>query len=152
MTGSWYEMHGDAVEAAAHLADRAGAKDFELGFIRDNVPIEEAGWYAHASYQGARIFVEERRSPSEAALAFAERMLRGAQCRCRQVVTLVDGQPGCRWQLLGKRWEPGCDAPPLDVTGARGDHAALARALAALAEAPPANRAERRKARKRGSR
>lgn len=130
-------LNGDAVIACADLVGRAGATQFKLGYLHDDVPIEEAGWYAHAQYRGARITVDDRRSPSEAALAFAERLLRGAACRCGKTVTLNDGSPGCRWQLQGKRWQPGCDAPPLHVDGRRGDLAAM-------------NRAMRRAAKKRG--
>lgn len=69
-------LNGDAVIACADLVGRAGATQFKLGYLHDDVPIEEAGWYAHAQYRGARITVDDRRSPSEAALAFAERQTR----------------------------------------------------------------------------
>lgn len=140
-------MNSDVVVACADLAARAGARDFEIGHLRDDVPVEEAGWYAIASYQGARIMVDEHRSPSAAALALAERLLDGATCRCRRPVALNDDLPGCRWRLVGQRWEPGCDAPPLTVRDERGDHAAMRTALA-----QPTNRAERRKQKKRNPR
>lgn len=138
------EMYGDAVVACADLVGRAGASDFEIGYIRDDVPAEEAGWYAVATYKGARIIADEHRSPVTAAVALSERLLRDAMCRCRRPVALSDDGQGCRWQLLGKRWEPGCDAPPVRVPGERGDHAAMVRAMA-----EPPNRAERRAAKKR---
>lgn len=122
-------LNGDAVEACADLVGRAGASGFQIGYLHDDVPIEDAGWYAHAQYRGARIMVEGRRSPSEAALALAERLLRGAACRCGKTVTLTDNSNGCRWRLAGKRWEPGCDAPPVRVDGQRGDLAAMNRAM-----------------------
>jgi hypothetical protein len=106
-------MHGDAVIACADLIGRTGATGFELGYLHDGVPVEEAGWYAHANYRGTRIMTDEHRSPSAAALALAERLLAGGMCRCGQPVTLDDDRPGCRWQLMGKRWEPGCDAEPI---------------------------------------
>jgi hypothetical protein len=142
-------MNEDAVVACVHLVERAGAREFELGYLHDDVPVEEAGWWAAAHYQGARISVGERRSPSEAAMALAERLLWKATCRCRKPVALSGEDPGrCRWRLMGPRWEPGCDDPPIPVKGAqRGDHAAITRAL--LEQAPPANRAGRR-ARERG--
>jgi hypothetical protein len=140
-------LYADAVIACAELADRAGARHFEFGYQREGVPMEDAGWYATVSYQGARIMTDEHRSPTAAAMALAERLLRGATCRCRQPVALSDDQEGCRWRLMGQRWKPGCDVPPIHVKGDRGDHAAMARALRQAPE--PANRRERRAARKR---
>ena len=140
-------MHEDAVVACADLVGRAGASGFEMGWTCPHVPdgpddhnCPDVTWHAHAQYQGARIMTDEHQSPSTAALALAQRLLDGAKCRCREPVTLSDAQPGCRWQLVGKRWEPGCDVEPVRVDGARGDHAAMVRAMAQ----PPANRAERR--------
>jgi hypothetical protein len=127
-------FNDDVVLACVALVDRAGASRFEMGHI------DEAGWYAHAQYQGARIIVDGHQSPTGAALALAERLLAGATCRCRKPVSLSDGQPGCRWRLAGPLWEPGCDAKPLPVSGGRGDYAALRRALD-----EPTNRAERRR-------
>lgn len=121
----------DVVVACADLVGRAGARDFEIGSIHDDVPVEEAGWYATAKYQGARIQVQDHRSPSAAALALAERLLRGGMCRCGNPVALADAQPGCRWRLMGKRWEPGCDAPPVHVDAKRGDLDAMQQAMAA---------------------
>lgn len=112
-------LNGDAVIACADLVGRSGATNFKIGYLHDDVPLEEAGWYAHAQYRGARITAEDRRSPSEAALALAERLLRGAAGRCGKRVSLGDGGTGCRWQLMGKRWEPGCDAQPVHVDGRR---------------------------------
>lgn len=137
-------INDDVVMACAALAGRAGASSFEMGYLHDDVPVEEAGWYATALYRGARISVDGHRSPTGAALALAERLLRGAMCRCTKPVTLSDGAEGCRWRLVGARWEPGCDEAPLTIRGERGDHAAMTLALG--------NRAERRAARKGGTR
>lgn len=138
-------MSEDVVVACVDLVGRAGASGFEIGYLHDDVPVAEAGWYAHASYQGTRVIVEDHRSPSGAALALAERLLAGAICRCREPVTLTDGVAGCRWRLAGKRWEPGCDAPTIEVPGGkRGDYAAMQQAVA-----EPANRAERRRRKQR---
>jgi hypothetical protein len=137
-------VNDDIVQACFHLADRAGAKDVEIGYLHDDVPTEQAGWYAQAAYQGARIITGDHASPTNAALALAQRLLTGATCRCRQPVTLTDDQPGCRWHLVGNRWEPGCDAPPLSVKGPRGDVLAMKAALGR-----PPNRAQRRAAKKR---
>lgn len=95
---------------------------------------QQAGWYAHVKYRGARITVDDRRSPTEAAMALAERLLRGAACRCGKTVTLNDRGGGCRWRLLGKKWEPGCDAPPVTIDGPRGDMAAMNRAMRRAAQ------------------
>lgn len=124
------DLNDDVIVACADLAGRAGARSFEIGYLREDVPPEEAGWYAQAFYRGARLGSGEHSSPSAAALTLAERLLSGAMCRCRRPVTLSDGQSGCRWQLVGRRWEPGCDAPPIRVRGERGDRAAIERARA----------------------
>jgi hypothetical protein len=139
-------MSDDVVMACVALVGRSGASGFEIGFVHDDVPIEEAGWHASAQFQGARITVQDHRSPTGAALALAERLLRDAFCRCRRPVTLSDDRPGCRWRLVGPRWEPGCDAEPIHVDGPRGDHAAMVRAF------NEPNRAARRAAKKRKSR
>lgn len=135
----------DAVIACADLVGRTGASDFEIGYLHDNVPVEDAGWYAVAKYKGARITAEEHQSPTTAAMALAERLLAGATCRCRRPVSMSDSMPGCRWRLNGRRWEPGCDAESIHVQGERGDVEAMQRAL----NQAPLNRAERRAARRR---
>jgi hypothetical protein len=136
------DFNEDAVIACVDLVGRCGASDFEIGFMRDDVPVEEAGWYAVAFYRGARIQTDEHRSPSAAAMALSERLLSGAQCRCRKPVVLSGGMPGCRWRLVGPKWEPGCDVPPVRVKGERGDHAAMQRAIG-----EPMNRRDRRRRR-----
>lgn len=140
MTANKY-INDDVILACADLVGRAGASEFEIGHLHDDVPVEEAGWYAHAQYQGARIIVDDHRSPTGAALALAERLLSGATCRCGEPVTLSDRQPGCRWRLSGQRWEPGCDAPSVRVR--RGDYVAMVKAMEG-----PMNRAARRAAKK----
>jgi hypothetical protein len=137
------DMNEDAVMACIGLVDRCGATDFEVGYLHDDVPVEQAGWWASAQFKGARIIAENHQSPVLACQALAERLLRGATCRCRRPVTLSGGRDGCRWRLVGARWEPGCDVPPLRVQGQRGDHAAMERALA-----QPMNRRDRRAGKK----
>jgi len=117
-------VYTDAVVACADLVGRTGAMGFTLGHVHENVPIEKAGWYAEALYQGARLSTGEHRSPTAAAMDLAERLLRGSACKCGQRVTLSDESRGCRWQLVGKRWQSECSAPPIHVGGARGDRAA----------------------------
>lgn len=140
-------INDDVVIACADLVGRAGASEFKIGYLHDDVPPEEAGWYAHAQYRGARITVDDHRSPTGAALALAERLLRGATCRCRRPVTLSDGTEGCRWRLVGQRWQPGCNVAPVSVPGARGDLGAMQAAMA-----QPMNRADRRRLKKGGRR
>jgi hypothetical protein len=123
------DLNEDMIVACADLAGRAGARGFEIGYTREDVLPEEAGWYARASYRGAHLDSGEHTSPSAAALTLAERLLSGAMCRCRRPVTLSDRESGCRWRLVGRRWEPGCDAPPIRVRGERGDRAAMERAV-----------------------
>lgn len=124
----------DAVVAGADLVGRTGATDFEVGYIHDDVPAEEAGWYAHAKYRGARITTDDHRGPVEAVEALARRLLEGGKCtRCGGVValsdagamvyptaTLADGTRWdletaraagmCRWTRNGRRWVAGCTA------------------------------------------
>ncbi|MEU6387687.1 hypothetical protein ABZ847_29490 [Streptomyces bauhiniae] len=137
-------MNDDILIACVDLAGRAGATDVEIGHTGDDdTPAHQVRWYAVATYRGARLIADDHQSPTAAAMTLAERLLAGARCRCTAMITLSDGQPGCRWRLVGSRWEPGCDAPPLRVEGPRGDVAAMERALG--------NRAARRAA-KRGRR
>lgn len=107
------DINDDVIVACADLAGRAGARSFEIGYLREDVPPEEAGWYAQATYRGAHLSSGEHATPSAAALILAERLLSGATCRCHRPVSLSDRQDGCRWQLVGRRWQPGCDAPPV---------------------------------------
>lgn len=148
-------MNDDIVLACADLVGRAGAAGFELAWTcphgpdaADDHTCPHITWSATAAYQGALVFTDRHPDPTTAALALAHRLLKGAACRCGQPVSLSEHTAGCRWRLMGARWEPGCDAPPVRVQGHRGDHAAMRRALAETT----ANRAERRAARKRGGR
>jgi hypothetical protein len=79
----------DAVVALADLVGRTGAREFEIGWVHDDVPSEEAGWYATAKFKGARI-TEEGAGPTEAADALSRRLLTGARCKCRKLVALSD--------------------------------------------------------------
>jgi hypothetical protein len=130
MTGS--HPDGDAVKACADLVGRTGAKEFECGYVHEDVPADQAGWFATAVYKGAKITEQDKASPAEACDALAERLLSGAQCQhCHGLVALTDegafayrsavlatGQrwdaadaaraPQCRWTRAGGRWERGC--------------------------------------------
>lgn len=106
----------DALDAAINLIGRTGAQAFEIGYLHDDVPIEKAGWYAHAQYQGARVTAEQHPGPVEAAEALARRLLAGGQCaHCKGTITLAEhrGDEGpklCRWTRRGARWDRGCEA------------------------------------------
>ena len=121
----------DALFAAADLVGRTGAKSFEIGYLHDDVPAADAGWYAQAQYKGARI-TEEGKGPVDAAEALARRLLEGGKCtRCGSLIALsghgafaykspvmTDGTTWtaeeaakagqCRWTRMGRRWEAAC--------------------------------------------
>jgi len=147
------------VVAGADLVGRAGARDFEIGYLHDDVPVEEAAWWAAAHYQGARLQVDNQPSPAHAAHALAVRVLSGAACKCGELVALNDDAEGCRWRLVQPggpqtaRWQSSCDAPAIEMkAGQRGDMAAMNQAMDARRQQGP-NRAQRRaqeKAQRRG--
>lgn len=68
-----------AVIAAADLCGRSGAKQFEIGYLHDDVPMAEAGWYATALYNGAKV-IGEGHGPEQAADALARKILHGGLC------------------------------------------------------------------------
>jgi hypothetical protein len=125
----------EAAVAAVELVGRTGATGFELGYLHDNVPVEEAAWYAHAQFRGARITAENHPGPVEACEALARRLLSGGQCKCGRLVAMSDdgafayrkahlvnggswtaedaqraGQ--CQWRRIAQRWTPGCEVAP----------------------------------------
>lgn len=129
----------DALTACVELVGRSGGRNFEIGYLHDGVPIADAGWWAHAQYQGARIAVEHQPGPGEAASALATKVLTGAKCQCGSLVQLFDGgatfmgtreRPAtladgttwsaaeaeaagqCRWVREGPRWVKGCERDP----------------------------------------
>jgi len=126
------DITSDASAAALDLVGRTGAKTLEIGYLHDDVPVEDAGWYAHAQYRGARIIVEHQPGPARCLEALAERLLTGAKCTgCGRLIalprdgaafyrhgTLIDGTPWseadvrkagqCLWRREGRRWEMGC--------------------------------------------
>ena len=128
-----------AVAAAADLVGRAGATSFEIGWDCPHVPgadekthgCGEETWWAAAYYKGGRVMVDSYPQPDQAATALVVRLMTGATCRCTRPVILDDQSGfGCRWSLVGDRWEPGCDAPSVPVHGAqRGDLKAMREAL-----------------------
>lgn len=137
----------DAVVATADLVGRAGATNFEIGYL--NEPGEPsyadrgAEWWCKAQYEGRRLTVEGFARPDDAATALAVKLLRGAKCRCGRLVRLagMDGAYAysdvemadgtrwtaeeaaaagqCEWSRYGQRWEPSCDAPPVRMNRAQ---------------------------------
>lgn len=131
-----YEPDADVFKAAENLVGRTGAKNLTFGYLHDDVPMEEMGWYAKAQYPGAVIMVENQPSPDEALVALCERVLTGAQCqRCGGLVQLrddgamaypdaprpdgtrwtkeeIESAGMCRWQREGPQWDPSCTLPP----------------------------------------
>lgn len=120
-----------AIIAAADLVGRSGARNLEIGYLDDDVPAEQARWYAHAQYRGARITAEDHTSPAAAAEALAQQVLEGGRCtHCGGLVAMSRGgaiaHPGamadgsvwteqeiraagqCLWTREGRRWMRGC--------------------------------------------
>lgn len=125
----------NAVVAAADLVGRAGATKFEIAWDCPHVPDEgddhqcdAVTWTCSAQYKGHRIFTDGRQSPAQAANELALKILDGGRCRCGKTVSLFGGT-GCQWTLQGNKWEPGCDATPINMTGVqRGDLVGMNRA------------------------
>lgn len=124
----------DALLAGVDLIGRTGARQFEVGYLHDGVPSEEAGWYAHAQWNGTRLIAEDHSGPVEAVEALAARVLTGGQCQhCHGITSLTDERPSpgdvhlpdgtpwtaeqqraallCRWTRKGPRWARGCERP-----------------------------------------
>lgn len=116
----------DFLIALGDLVLRSGATAVEFDTIRDDPA--DPGWFVTLRSRGARISVEGYPTAATAAIAMAMRILSGASCKCTRKVVLHDDPAGCRWKLMGDRWEPGCTAPSIRVIGERGDHAAVAAA------------------------
>ena len=141
MVASRMNLDDDALVAAADLVGRTGAKGFEIGYLHDDGPIEEAAWYAHAQYEGTRVTEENHRGPVEAAEALARRLLEGGKCtKCGGLVALssrgaviypsamlTDGTRWdektaqsvrqCRWTRMGNHWVAGCQRTDRTSTG-----------------------------------
>jgi hypothetical protein len=121
----------DAFHAAVDLIGRSGAREFEIGYLHDDVPVEQAAWWAHAQYRGARIVVENHARPEAAAEALAVKVLSGGMCtHCRGLIALSDAgavaypghltdgsemteeraraMPQCRYRRVAAKWVRGC--------------------------------------------
>jgi len=104
------DMDTDAFDAGIELIGRAGAKAFEVGYVHENVPVEDAGWYAMAQWNGVKIMVDKRTGPVEAIEALARKVLNGSVCtHCGQPISLSGDREGiCRWTRRGDSWVRGC--------------------------------------------
>ncbi|AQT78297.1 hypothetical protein B1R94_02180 [Mycolicibacterium litorale] len=104
------DVDTDALDAGIELIGRAGAKAFEIGYVNENVPVEEAGWYAHAQWGGHRIMADNRAGPVEAVEALARKVLNGSLCtHCGKPISLSGNREGiCRWTRRGDSWVRGC--------------------------------------------
>lgn len=101
----------DRALAAVDLIGRTGATDLEVGYLHDDVPSDQAAWWATARYRGTRVTVEHKRSPAHALDALLARLLDGGQCRwCARPVTnrKAGGRRHCRYRLDGDRYVRGC--------------------------------------------
>jgi hypothetical protein len=107
-----YQFDQDAVNAGLDLFRRCGAKEVQFGYLHENVPIEQADWYAWAQFHnGEKIMVAGKAGPVEAVETLARRLINGGKCtHCLQTMTLSgsarDGV--CRWTRQGDRWQRGC--------------------------------------------
>lgn len=103
----------DAFGAAVDLVARTGAKGFEVGYLDDDVPADEARWYAYAQYAGARVTAENHCGPVEAAEALARRLLNGGRCtHCNGIIALSGRHKKgrrCRYRRVGAKWVRGCE-------------------------------------------
>lgn len=128
----------DRLLAAVDLIGRTGATEYEGGYLHDDVPSEQAGWWATARYKGTKVTEENHPGPVEATEALAMRLMSGGKCQhCQGAVTLSrDGvmvYPGatspidgsvvwteesaraartCLWERRGRRWVRGCEQQP----------------------------------------
>lgn len=103
-------MNTDRLNAAVEAIARAGANDFEIGFLDPDVPMEDAHWWAKAQWKGTRVQVDDRPGPDAAADALAKKVLVGGQCiRCGRIITLNTFGLGCFWRREGAHWLRGCD-------------------------------------------
>lgn len=126
-------LDSDAAVAAVDLVGRTGARQLQVGFLHDDVPADQAAWYASVLFEGTKVIEEDHRGPVEALEALARRLMTGGRCRCGALVALSDdgaifyrdarmadgstwaeadvraaGQ--CRWTREGARWFGACGA------------------------------------------
>lgn len=100
-----------AFHAAVDLVGRTGADNVEFGFLNDNVPTEEADWWAAAHYKpkGAKVVVEDYPGPVQAMEALARQLIDGGRCTiCDRPISLDPDSTSCTWTRMGNKWVPQC--------------------------------------------
>jgi hypothetical protein len=140
----------DAMLASIELVQRSGATGFEVGYLDENPA--NPRWWAKAQYRGARLQVDEHRTPAAAVDALAARILEGGMCAtCRLTGTtaaeidrraaagLAPGRDMCLWARHGRHWVAGCLDPAAEA-------ARLESPTARRQPGQPLNRAARRRA------
>jgi len=103
-------IDASSVRAAANLVGRTGARELEIGYLHDDVPSHLAGWYAIATYKGAKVIVEDQPHPVVALRKLALKLIEGGACTycLRTVSTRRIDRDTCYWQIINMRWERGC--------------------------------------------
>lgn len=126
------------VRACANLAERSGAKSFQIAHT--DPAADPVTWSATATYPNHQLTEAGYEDPIGASMALSHRILTGAKCKCGGLValsvvgafappataTMFDGSDPlalrdadqCLWVLEGERWESGCNAPPLTIAPA----------------------------------
>lgn len=102
-----------ALTACIDVVGRSGARAFEVGYLHDDVPPEQAAWWASAEYRGARYIVENHVGPEEACEALAIRMLSDSRCTTcgRPVQVGIKSPRFCTWTRSGDHWSGSCETP-----------------------------------------
>jgi hypothetical protein len=111
--------HTDAILACAELVGRAGGDEFKVGYEDETKRVEDARWFAQASFQGKLVRVEEQPSGALACEFLARQLLDGGLCtHCRRVVRIrpqgyiedvYKGPKPCAWHRVGPTWKRGCE-------------------------------------------
>lgn len=104
----------DVVDALRELCKDTGVTELNVYYSGPSDRVADTPeWGCAAVLSGEKVTVEGRHSPSEAALAMAEQLLRNSVCAlCERPVALMPGphlpEPYCAWKLIGAEWTPGC--------------------------------------------
>lgn len=104
----------DVVQSLRGLGADFGVTQLILEYNGDLTTAATAPlWSCTAMVDDEKVVIENRHSPSEAALAMAEELLRYSECAlCGHPVAILPGPhlpgPHCAWKLLGSQWTPGC--------------------------------------------
>lgn len=104
------------LQADVDLIGRAGARELEVGYLDDDVPADEARWYAKAMWRGTALMYDDQPDPWTAVRLLAERVMRDAACNhCGKPISWGLATPGhCPWEVRNQRWQVGCAANRAD--------------------------------------